>query len=74
MNVHDKVLGDHSPWESWPVNIPLLSFAHKKKMGANFLFCFSEFNSTAWDQLPLFYFDINRFKPRPIIYWLNDVE
>ena len=37
MNVHDKVLGDHSPWESWPVNMLLLSFAHKK-MEANFLF------------------------------------
>lgn len=73
MNVHDKVLGDHSPWESRPVNMLLLSFAHKK-MEANFLFYFSEFNSTAWDQLPLFYFNINRFKPRLIIYWLNDFE
>lgn len=55
----------------------LISFSYLlliKNIEATFLFYFSEFNSTAWDQLPLFYFDINRFKPRPIIYWLNDFE
>lgn len=52
------------------VSIFPLTFAYKNE--ANFLFYCSEFDSNAWQQLSLFLFDINRFKPIFIIYQLND--